>query len=411
MNELEDHVARSHRASIYHRLLADFGVDPGRLRDLNQGPRLIYAEQPGSWFTPHDRVRGLLLERLLETCDAFDRLSSGYHYLENDGFTATGDKQMILWFDLHPELGPVRFLGSRTIRRHRRRTYASLSITGAAFERCQAIFDLSEALLEAARHSPWAFTDRVKELLENGLLPGLRPLLPETGERRHLLALGQRLNALYDLPAALGQLRRAGRRLVPGISWSAFWTEVNRHYHETTVRALDPLLNRFLLAIDDPLRMARNLSRCCGLEPHRPVPIVGLVTARETYRMVHFDPVSRDFFYEVGNERRYSVSWDQIRQQAKEGRTGGPSGTLEYLLFAASGIYLIIDSADSFQPFHRHACRIHQHYTDLKFPWLTFESLWPDLPGGGRRGGTLLDVYHRDFEVESQLVIDRFLDG
>ena len=395
------------KPQAYERMLCDFGLDPERLIPSGTRPRLVYAEQPGCWFTPQDRMRCELLRDLVQRSRLFDRRASGFYYLSNDGFTSTGDKQVLLWFELHPAVQPVRFVGSRFIRRHRRKTYSSLQIAGPTHERIQNVFDLCEGLLTSAAISPIAFVRWCQEKNEEGVWPGVRCLLPR-GSRRELAALGDRLRSHYRLLDAHRHLVQTARLLRPGMSWTDYWNQVNRQFFNSEVRALDPILNRLVLAVRDPVQLSRTLIRTTGHPGDEPIPVIGVIAAKNTYRMVHFDPLQTCFFYETGNDQRVLIEWDEIVEMARVGLTGGPSGTLEYLLFAACGFYLIVDSTDSVQPFHRRACRIHREYTGLKFPWISLRPQWPAVNGAGRAQETFMDLYRKDFKLALEQTLAYF---
>ncbi len=404
-SELERHFATP-KVRAYDRMLHDFGVDPHALWDLRQQPRLLFAEQPGCWFSPRDLIRYRLLRTLVPIL-GLDPNTSGIFSLADDACTATGDKKILLWFKLHADLGPVSLLGSSFLRRHRRRTYRSLRLTDQAHERVHRVLTISLQLLEAAALSPRSFSREATAILGQGVPPGLRALLPPAVDARSLAALGAELQT-HDLVPASELVRSALHLLRPDLSWASYWDAVNRHFLSCEIRALAPWLNRFVLAIHNPLQLVRQWLHCCPDRRSEPLPLVGVITEREEYRMVFCDPKTAELYFEQGRQRQ-AISWAQIRELAQQGQTGGPSGTLEYLCFAACGFYLLVDTSDGVHPFHSRACAIHQHYTGLKFPWITFPLRWPHRQTAER--DSLLDVFSADFPTVSRTTIWGFLNS
>lgn len=388
-------------------MMRDFGIDLGQLEDLWQQPRLVFAEQPGSWFCARDQVRWSLLESL-RYLRPFDPAASGVYTLANDAFTSTGDKRIFLWLDLHAELGPVRFIGSSFIRGHCRRTYASLVLEGSVLDRMTAIFSICERLLTAAISSPEGFAATVKEIFTEKVRPGIRDLLPARYDHKYLRDLGLRLAANYDLVSPRNLMSFCLQDLEAGVSWGDYWHGVNRRFLNTNLHALGPLLNRFVLAINDPRRAVERLISYADPQNREALPLLGIITECEQYRMVCYDAAEGRFFYSPRRGEKRSISWSEIRDLASAGRTGGPSGTLEYLFFAACGFYLIVDCADTIQPFHRRACNIHDHYTGLKFPWLSFRMLQPD--GREMAANSLLECYRHGFASIRRATLQGFHD-
>ncbi|HEX9736915.1 MAG TPA: hypothetical protein VGG06_33530 [Thermoanaerobaculia bacterium] len=364
--ELERHVRDERKHAGYERLLADFGVDARRFSRLARHPRLILAEQPGCWFGGDDLMRYRLLARLAEVMGtgAPEVLS-----LASDAFTCRGGKRDFLLFKLHRRLGSVHLVGASYLRRHRNRVYDALTISGAARERLAALLDTTLAMLGSAAVSPAAFADAVLAIFRAGVRPGARALLPARCDRRGLRSFAARLRR-YDLEAARRPLAAAREALAEGVSWVGYWDRVNAVFLGTEIGALGPLFNRFLLAVDDPVKMARQLIRLCRPAGDEPIAVAAVVAGGAKYRMVFFDPADERFFYRPRPRRRRPISWDRLRELARGGRTGGPAGTLEYLLMAASGIYLVADPVDGHSRFERDARRIHELYTGLSFPYV-----------------------------------------
>ena len=61
--ELKAHLAARDQARGYRQLLADLGIDSQALGLEDRPPALLFAEQPGCWYTPRDLVRARLLRR------------------------------------------------------------------------------------------------------------------------------------------------------------------------------------------------------------------------------------------------------------------------------------------------------------------------------------------------------------
>jgi len=402
--ELDRHLRAPGRSEAYGALLEDLGVDPGIVPEDDTRPGLLFAEQPGSWFTARDRIRVRILETLV-TRGWFDWRRSGVYALADDRFTGEGDKAVFLAFELCSSLGPVKVLGSMYVRRNRRRTYASLCLDESAVERMRAIFEVSREILLASLRGEDAFVERIRELRSDGMPPGLEALLPPDGRDGRLADLCGQIT-VYQAAQAAALLEHALGRLEVGVRWEEFWNEINGRFLGTTVQRFGPLLNRLLLAIEDPVRMSRAMIDALGLEPGMPVKVAGAALDDDTYRMVLYDPDTNGFFVERG-EQRAPVDWDEVRGVAMAGGAASPSGTLEYLLLAATGHYLIVDPGDGFQPFHARACAVHEHYTGRKYPWITFHA---DDPGTGTESNSFLEAYHPRFALRADAILKTFLD-
>lgn len=397
--DLERHCRSGGKRAAYRGLLLDLGIDLELFEPLVAHPRLVLAEQPGNWLSGTDLIRYRLLRALIEN-DRF-HASSGVLSLATDALTCRGLKRLFLAFLLHPELGPLCWLGASYLRRHRNHAYHALPIAGASYQRIRDILDICLTMLSSARVSPDAFATEVRGIFRGGVRSGLGPLLPASSDRRSLRELGARLGD-YDLEGACQPLRTARRELRDGMRWVGYWDCVNGAFFGTRIGKLDPLFNRFLLTIADPVRMSRCLMSLCRHRADQPIAVAAIVTGEEKYRMVFFDPATEDFFYRPSVRRRVRIPWWRLRELAERGATGGPSGVLEYLLMAASGIYLVVDPGDGKNRFERLAWEIHRRYTGLQFPSITFE------PGEGQARWDYLHAYHPEFESRSRATLDRF---
>lgn len=397
--DLERHCHNEAKYAGYQRLLTDFGIDVSRFAALATPPRLILAEQPGCWFCADDLLRFRLFRVLTGTLGFGAR--SGVLSLASDAFTCRGIKKLFFMFQLHRELGPVPLVGAAFLRRNRNRTYHALRIAGSTYERVATILDLSLAMLDSAAVSPKAFAEETMAIFRAGVRSGLRPLLPAASDRGSLVRLALRL-AEHDLRAARRPLAAARRALADGISWVPYWDGVNGAFFGARVGKLGPLFNRFLLAVADPLRMARQLLRLSRHPAGRPLAVAAIFGEGEKYRMVYFDPQRNRFFYRPSGGARRDLDWTRIRSLAACGRTGGPAGTLEYLLMAAAGIYLVADPCDGLNRFERQAREIHQRYTGLPFPYVALDS------DGEYPAIDYLRIFEPDFEARAQATLDRF---
>ena len=157
IRELERHCQDERKQAGYRRLLKDFGIDAESFAALTAHPRLLMAEQPGSWFCGDDLMRFRLFDALRREYDFHS--SSGVLSLADDAFTCRGIKKYVLLFHFHAEVEPVHLLGASFIRRHRNRVYSALPIAGSAYERLAATLDICLLMLESARSSPDTFAE------------------------------------------------------------------------------------------------------------------------------------------------------------------------------------------------------------------------------------------------------------
>lgn len=404
--ELAAHLGAPGKAARYRRLLTDLGVggEAEATDSSDLGHSLLFAEQPGCWYTPRDLVRARLRRELVARF-GFDASTSCVCSLGADGFTGDGDKGVLLEFALLPGLGPARLVGGAFLRNNQQTSYNAVPISGPALVRLAALWGYSVAMLEAAARSTADFADAVGRLLEDGPERGLREILPRSSSRQRLESLAERLRR-HDLGAAAATLAGARAALRDGIHWTAYWDTVNAAFLGEEIRSMSSLFARYLLAISDPVKMASHLIAHGNRNSQRPVSVAGFVDDEHTYRRVLFDPRGQGFFFER-DEKRQPIEWQELRRRAESDCSARPSGTLQYLMLAAHGHYLLVDPGDEYHPFHEVACAVHQRATGLKFPWLTF-----GLDDGARRAdghNGFLDLHHPDFESRSSATISRFL--
>ncbi|MEM8961316.1 MAG: hypothetical protein AAGD38_07565 [Acidobacteriota bacterium] len=381
----------------YEPLLEDMGVDADAIVAL-RGPRpmLMFAEQAGCWLCPRD----LLRVRLTFALAARLRIGARVLALGHDVFTATGDKKSFLGVHLHHELGPVRFLGWPFIRRSRHRSYSTLRLDASTLDRMRHAYRLMISMLDAARHGPHVFSTGVGQMFDRGVPAGFRRLLPVTSERGALRELAASLRAEHDLDAAIDQLVASCRALRAGTTWRDYWVSVNGRFLDTPVEPLEPLLNALVLTIRDPALFVRRLATWQRTDR---VAVVGVHTPDDQYRIVYGDPATTRLTL-VTTDGEREISWSEIRELAGEGRTGGPCGVAEYLLFAAMGRYLVTDFEDGLQSYQSLASEIHREYLGCEFPWTTFGCFHQDVDR------VFLDAYRHGFDERVAIAIDRFFD-
>jgi hypothetical protein len=404
--ELTSHVGSPGLRAAQHRMLREFGVDPEAdgVAALGERPAILFAEQPGSWLTPRDLLRARLLERLIDR-GRFDPVRSGVRALAHDRFSSDGEKSVFLNFTLHPGLGPARLLGSKTLRRFRHRTYASLHVQAKSYQRMRATWDYSLQMLAAADTSAEQFVEVVANLLDGSPEVGAREILPASNGRAELLAIGRDLRQCR-LEPAFKALWPTRARLTKDVLWDVYWNSVNSEFLDLPIGSLSPLLGRLLGAVTDPVRMARRLHRALGAAPEEPVSVAGFVPGGEIFRMVLFDPARERFFLEENDGRLRPVEWDEVRAAAAEGHGGRPSGVLEFLFLAAAGYYLVVDPCDRVQLFQEKACAIHEESTGAKFPWVTLQPRGPFAPDANR----FTDMFRPGFVELTVDTLASFLD-
>lgn len=398
LGALERHAADPRRPAGYERLLADFGIDAAAFAAVAGPPRLVLAEQTGCWLWGDDLLRFRLLQTAAREL-GWERRSGALSFA-HDGFDWRGVKRYFVTLHLHPAMGFAPLLGATHLRRHRHRAYHALRLVGSSRRRVVEIFDAAETLIGAAAVSAEAFARAATTLLSRGLGAGVRSLLPAATGRRALLAVADELRR-HDLAAALQPLTVARHELdggpggatgeADGVGWRAFWDCVDGAFLGTEVGDLAPLFNRFLLTVADPVRMSRHLAHLTAHPPGEPIAVAAIFLPGAKYRMVYFDPSQEGFFCSPLPGERRAIAWDEVRAAAARGETGGPSGVLEYLLMAASGIYLVSDPEDGESRFEGHAAAIHRLYTALPYPFVALAEGLGDDCG-------LVQVYSDGFE-------------
>ena len=404
LRQLRCHISARGKRQAYRRLLRRYGVDLATFEGLVEHPRLVYAEQPGCWFYAEDVLRARLLQRLMDTGEFAS--SSGVLSLCLDAFSDRGVKRLFSTFRLSADVSTVHLLGASYRRRHRHRTYSALALEPGPMKRLATVFTSAADMLEAARLSPETFANEMVLRFQEGFEPGLRPLMPPAGDRASLRLFARRLRN-HHLDDALGHLATVCCELRPGLGWAELWNSINERLFGLPIDALGPLYNRFLLSVNDPVRMGRALSEdlrtICEIDDRRDVSVAATVTSAKKYRMVFFEKETERFYFCDGDQARHALDWQALRRQAFLGRAGGPSGVIAYLMMAAAGIYLVSDPVDGSSPFESAARRIHRHHTGLRFP-----SLAPAPRLGSGRGG-FLKIFSDDFEQCCTRTLDRFV--
>jgi hypothetical protein len=405
-SELAAHLAAPGKRDAYRELLRDFGLDPEAesVRGLGERPAILFAEQPGCWFTARDLVRARLLERLIAR-GGFDPALSGVRTLAHDRFTADGDKGVFLDFSLHPRLGPARLVGSQYLKKYEHRTYASLRLASHSYQRVRAVFDYSLQMIEAASESPRRFVEVTTAIFDASPVKGARDILPLSNDPAELERIGAALGQ-FRLEPAFKALWPARALLHKDVAWDAYWIQVNGEFLAQPVEPLESLVGRFLLAVSDPVRLGRRLHAESGAAPDEPVSVAGLVSDDDVFRTVYFDPDGERYFLTRRDGSRRLIVWEELRECASDGRGGRPSGILEYLLLAAFGFYLLVDAGDGVQPFHETACAIHRRHVGIGFPWITFAVSGP-FAGDGN---SFLDAFRPRFAELTVDVLSDFLE-
>jgi hypothetical protein len=406
--ELAAHLAARGKEAVYGRLLADLGVEGGAERVYGRTPRpsLLFGEQPGCWYTALDLARARLRRALVERF-GFDPEFSGLYSLGTDRLTSSGEKAVFLRFSLFTSvdtLGPAHLIGSALLRRYAHTIYDTLAIAGPLHARLRMIWGYSLTMLEAAERSRDEFVDAVASLFGMGIEHGMRKLLPPSNGRRQNETLADKLRR-HDLASANAVLRNARDSLTEGIVWTDYWDRVNQAFLAEEVRAMGPTFAHYLLAVSDPVKMARHLISLGDQDPGQPVSVAGFVDQDGRFRKVNFEPRTGGFFFERADQR-WPIEWQDLRARAAAG-TARPSGTLLYLLLAAGFHYMLIDPGDELQPFQEAACAAHRRATGLKFPWVKFSM--DDAPGRTGVRNTFLEAYHPEFNARVAAMIGRFI--
>lgn len=403
---MSSHLSAPGKRERYLRLLERFGVDAnaGVVEDFGGRPALVIFEQPGSYLTPGDLMRARLHERLVQW-GAFDADRSGVQVLSHDRFTGHGEKGVFLDFCLHRSLGPARLLSSQYVKNHQGHSYSSLKIGAGPFQRIRSIWDVSLRLIEAAAASPKRFVEVVEGIRTQPPVPGALDLLPRSEDPAELLRIGHDL-AKCRLDSAFKTLWPARTHLRRDMPWDVYWSQVNADFLELPIRSISPMFQAFVLAIEEPVRLGRTLGECLGAGPDEAVPVAGIATAGNIFRSVLFDPASETFFIPRGDGSREPIEWGAVADAARSGQGARPAGVILYLMMAAFGVYLLVDSTDSVQPFQETVCRLHEREMGLKFPWLTFAG----GPALERMGNSFLEVFRPGFVELTVDSLSGFLD-
>lgn len=377
---LDQHRRNRRKLLGYQRMLNELGIEAtdltpcgADLAALHERPRLIHAEQPGNWSYPDDVLRARLLQALRQKSGFDER--SGLLTLSNDAFGHRDSKRYLIEMPLGLGQSPVNLVGSPFVRRHRRRSYAAIKITGGLYDRLEAILKISERFLEGVVESPQGFAREARVMLEEGIPSGLRSLFPVRCDRRGLIDVARRY-ADFDLGRAKAPISAARRRLKDGIPWTTFWNSFNEDVLGERVGCLESVINPFLLAIQDPFRTASALIRMEASPAEAPVALAGVVTAEDDYRLVCCDPVKRHLFLKGTARPDQSITWDEVREFVAAQRAGGPTAILKYLLMAARGIYVVADPYDGLTSFERRIAQIHLRYTGIRYPWVSLPRSW-----------------------------------
>ncbi len=400
-SEVEAHIHHRGKWDGYQRMLVEFGLDPDQLLPpaaRRETPRLLYAEQPGCWLYPQDLERSYLLDELLTTGLFTD--DSGRMALKNDSYRHWGAKHIFVLFAPHRALGETTLLPARFHRRHRNTSYGGLGIHGPVLEHIRQTFELLEDLLAAAAHDPLDFVKRVRDALARDLPAMSRRLLPGNASNAELATLGGRL-ARLDLEAARRPLAAGRAACATETSWCDLWQRVNGTFFGRPVGDISPLLNRYLLAITDPSRMAEKLFSLPGQAQDDFLALAGLVDDDSQFWIVGWERGSGSLVRTLG-ERREAITWQELRELAAEGRTGGPTAVVEYLAIAANGIYLVGDPFDGESAFERRVSQLCLDATGCSFPRISMPEPFADEPS------YYLDTFDPDLRARASERLERF---
>ncbi len=418
-SEVCEHLDDSARWSRYRALLDDFGIDTaGVTLAAQRPPRFIFAEHPGNWAYPADVARVRLAQALARRCGTEAQILQ----FDNDVFRKNGLKAFFSKWCLHPLLPWVSLVRAKdtrslkeksagTVGVHRRprnqrnrawhrKVYGSIKLQGASRQGLHDKLDMALELMATveAGESPLALLNRRCSAAAREVIGG-----PWDRQAARRLAVSM---ASSDLRAAQGPLRVGLTALQqPAITWAGLWQQINSAFLQQEVGHIDPVFESFLLAIDDPWRMADRLAEIDGSDR---VTVAGFVEDDE-FRLVAFDRPRRVFlaFSSVGDSEGREIQWSTLREHAKAGRGSTPCAIIEYLMMAASGYFVVSDPYDGQTPFEQRVAELHQKAIGRRFPWV---SLFNPYVGG--HAGSYLDCYHGGLETFARQNIDRqFFDG
>ena len=390
MNLTLEPVARSQAPEAgYRRWFTDFGISE-RLFEHHR-PRLFYAEHPGSWFFPDDLIRLRFGRRLCQRLELpFEVLQ-----MERDAFRDRGIKRLFLQWRLRRDQPFVLLPGPRECRRWRRMVYGAPRLEGRSAARVQRQFQAALDVLDAAGHA-----DALWRLVSARQTPDVRALLGPVDSRRETQAWARQLES-FDLDAAHPPLRLGLERLAEPIRWAEFWRQVNGAYAGVDIGLLDPWLDRFVLAIDDPEKMARRLAELIieeGGELPESINVAGFVDGGR-YVQVLYEPLRRRFARRAAGTVE-DFDWSELRSKALEGQSTGPTGTIFYMMLAATGGFMLADANDGRTAFEQRTARCHRRYLGAPYPWIA-----PSRAYDPRGWGTYLDGFHSDFDTRVSTIL------
>lgn len=407
--EVREHLDDARRWARYRALLIDFGIETAGIElAMQRPPKFIFAEHPGNWTYPADVARVRLARAMARRCGTEAQILQ----FDNDVFRKNGLKAFFSRWCLHPMLPWVSLVrakdtrsvkGASGVRRNRawhRKVYGSIRLQGASR---QGLLDKLGMALELIRtveagESPLA-------LLNRQCSPAAREVIGGPWDRRAAKRLADSMTC-SDLQAAQGPLQVGLAALQqPSITWSSLWQEFNSAFLHLEVKRIDPIFEGFLLAVEDPWRMAERLAEIDGSAR---VTVAGFVEHDE-FRLVAFDRARRVFlaFDSVADNDGREIEWSTLRDHAKAGRGATPCAIIEYLMMAANGYFVVSDPFDGQTPFELRVAEIHQAAIARRFPWV---SLFNPYVAG--HAGSYLDCYHDGLETFARQNIDRqFFDG
>lgn len=384
----------------YRRWMSDFGISEALLE--HRRPRLFFAEHPGSWLYPDDLIRislGRQLGRRLEL--PFEVLQ-----MERDAFRDRGIKRTFLLWRLRRDLPHVSWIGPRDRRRWRQTTYGSPVLEHRPAARVERQLRAATGVLDAASDGEALWT-----LVQARCTPDERALLGPVCGRRQTEQWARQLSSL-ELESARGPLGLGLELLGEPRRWADFWRRVNGAYAGVDIGLLDPWLDRFILAIDDPEKMSSRLAELIaeergGQAGPESVNVAGFVDG-DRYVQVLYRPRRRRFArLAAGMEQ--PLDWHELRDRALAGKSTGPTGTIFYMMLAATGGLMLADTFDGRTAFERRADRLHRRYVGRPFPWVA-----PPRHYHPKSIGSYLDRFEPDFERRSSKIVhegeQRFLE-
>ena len=406
--EVREHLDDAGRWPRYRALLEDFGIDPDVIDVACQRPpRFLFAEHPGNWSYPADVARVRLAQALARRCGTEAQILQ----FENDVFRKNGLKAFFSKWCLHPLLPWVSLVrakdarspkgsptGHRRNRAWHRKVYGSIKLRGASrqglIDKLAMAFELIRTV--DAGESPLA-------LLNRQCSAAAREVIGGPWDRHAARRLAESM-ASSDLEAAQEPLRLALQALEQPITWAQLWQQFNTAFLHQEVGRIDPIFERFLLAVRDPQRMADRLADHDGRKDTVDRVTVAGFVEEEEFRLVVFDRRRRVFLSLVSpaDTQGEEIEWSTLRDLALRGRGATPCAIIEYLMMAANGYFVVSDPFDGQTPFEMRVAELHQAAIGRRFPWI---SLYNPFVGG--HAGSYLDCYHEGLETFAQQNIDR----